>query len=203
MSVLAAAPPGVELLRCPTCRGTLDGDETLRVPRLRPVVPRRGRHPAAARRDGSRCHREGARGRGLGCDRSRPGLVRARRRRRRGASVPDPRLWLGRSHLEGERALVRPAARAPRAGDARARGRRGEVLGRAARHRGGLHVRRDGHPRRPEHRARPRRVLRAGRGPVPPCPGGRREPALSGRCVRRDLLRRDAPSRARPRTHGG
>ena len=69
--------------------------------RVRPLVPGRGRHPAAARRDGARRRREGARGRGLGRDGAGPGLVRARRRGRRRASLRLPRPRLGRSHLEG------------------------------------------------------------------------------------------------------
>ena len=51
-----------------------------------------------------------------GRDRARPGLVRAGRRGGRRAPVSHARLWLGRPHVEGERALVRPAARPARAG---------------------------------------------------------------------------------------
>ena len=131
------------------------------------------------------------------------GLVRARRGGRRCAAVPHPRPRLGGPHLEGERALVRPAPRRARPGNARARGRRRQVLGRAARRRRRMHVRRHRHPCRPEHRARARRLLRAAGGPVSPRPGRRREPALRRRVLRRDVLRRHPSSRARPRAHGG
>ena len=109
----------------------------------------------------------------------------------------DDRAWKANEHSFG----LLLGVLAP--GPARARGRCGEVLGRAARDRGRLHVRRHRHPRRPEDRPRARRLLRGQQaGPVPPRAGGRREPAVRGRVVRRHVLRRDAPPRARPAAHG-
>ena len=63
-------------------------------------------------------------------------------------------------------------------------------------------VRRHRHPRRPEHRARPRRVLRGAGRAVRACPGRRRAPPVRGRLLRPRLLRRGAAPRARPLADG-
>ena len=61
-----------------------------------------------------------------------------------------------------------------------------------------VRVRGDGHPRRPGDRPRPRRVLRGAGRRVRPRPGRRRAPALRLGGLRRHVLRRRAPPRARP-----
>ena len=182
MSVVAT-PPGRALLRCPTCHGELAGDDELSagaaVARTPSLTGSRGSSTRPFRGSPRRHARPRAGLRWPG-----PGLVRARRGGRRGAAVPLPRPRLGGPQLEGERALVRAAARSARAGHARARGRRREVLGRAARRRRAAAptwvptsspTRRSGSGAAPSTSGRP----------VPPRPGRRREPAVRGRVVRR------------------
>ena len=171
------------------------------LPRLRRRLPDRGRHAADARRPAAGHRGQAARDRGLAGDGEGARLVRARRRGRRAPAVPQPRPRLGRQELARHRALVLAAARPLRAArNARARGGRGEGVGRPAPRAARLRVRGDGHPRRPGDRPRPRRVLRGAGRRFRPRPGRRRAPALRLGGVRRHVLRRRTAPRAR---HGG
>ena len=78
----ARAPPVPDLSRNARRRRGAD------VLGMRAHVRRDRSHSSHARRDGSGRRGESARGRGLGCDGSRSGLVRARRRGRCRAAVP-------------------------------------------------------------------------------------------------------------------
>ena len=109
----------------------------------------------------------------------------------------DPRL--GGRHLARERATRSRCSSTGTSSDdgglARARGRRREGLGGAVLARARLRVRRHRHPRRPEDRARPRRASTATSAASRPTASTCRSPT---RDLRRHLLLRDAPPRARP-----
>ena len=132
MSVLDAVP-GVDLLRCPTCAGPIDRETIF-------MCGRCGRHynveegiPRMLDETVPGVAEKAREAEGWASMARAQGWYEPDDSGRCGAPVRLPRPRLGRRQLARERALVLAAAAEAAPGDAGARGRRGEVLGRASR----------------------------------------------------------------------
>ena len=197
------SPALLELLRCPFCR----------------VAARRGRRRLVCPGCGRQFEIEDGIPLMLHATCPGPGRSSARtkagwRRRRRKAGTsptttidcrlpfPEPRARLRdgtwRANGHSFQVLLDRYVDGKGSRPARARGRRRQGVGGAVLAGARLRVRRHGHPHRPEHRARARRVLRR----VRPCPGRRRAPAVRRRTFDVTYCCRDAPPRARPPRDG-